>query len=203
MGPKQSLGIWVFLCVAKTAFPFNELASELASHLASQPPSQVHSTRSFPSRNFASLGSHLPQTQPFLPRKFFLWVVPKIQNYRSSQTSCFCLISLFQRKKKSRINPTKGRGSPESHAKPLLESSAQIQFFGHPAPQAPSPHPSLFKNNPLTKILNPTRCCQSKFFLWVMLKIQSNRSSISKIKPCVSQLKSLYGETANGSLKQL
>ena len=31
----------------------------------------------------------------------------------------------------------------------------------------------------------------------------SSHMLVSKIKPCMSQYKSLYGETANGSLKQL
>ena len=31
----------------------------------------------------------------------------------------------------------------------------------------------------------------------------SSHILVSKIKPCMSQYKSLYGETANGSLKQL
>ena len=46
-----------------------------------------------------------------------------------------------------------------------------------PLPKQPAPHPSLFKNNPLIKIPNPPRSCQSKFLLWVVLKIQNYRSS--------------------------
>ena len=42
--------------------------------------------------------------------------------------------------------------------------------------------------------------------LWLVTNLVDPASShmlVSKIKPCMSQYKLLYGETANGSLKQL
>ena len=40
-------------------------------------------------------------------------------------------------------------------------------------------------------------------YLGYLVDPASSHMLVSKIKPCMSQYKLLYGETANGSLKQL
>ena len=55
----------------------------------------------------------------------------------------------------------------------------------------------------------PSRTCVlvevflGQWFCITLVDPASSHMLVSKIKPCMSQYKLLYGETANGSLKQL
>ena len=46
-------------------------------------------------------------------------------------------------------------------------------------------------------------CSSMEWFLRNLVDPASSHMLVSKIKPCMSQYKLLYGKTANGSLKQL
>ena len=67
-----------------------------------------------------------------------------------------------------------------------------------------------FPESKVTPVVLLHRCYEKTFRLRLRTFLHSNlvdpassHMLVSKIKPCMSQYKSLYGETANGSLKQL
>ena len=49
---------------------------------------------------------------------------------------------------------------------------------------------------------SPSRCCTVHIVSY-LVDPASSHMLVPKIKPCMSKYKSLYGETANGSLNQL
>ena len=62
-----------------------------------------------------------------------------------------------------------------------------IESFANAAAGLPNRDYGLYIQWPETNLVDPA----------------SSHMLVSKIKPCMSQYKLLYGETANGSLKQL
>ena len=68
-----------------------------------------------------------------------------------------------------------------------------------PAPPLPTNYSSRFVAAREAAALGPRRPPQDSY----LVDSASSHMLVSKIKPCMSKYKQLYGETANGSLNQL
>ena len=101
-----------------------------------------------------------------------------------------------------------GRASATHCATRLLQGASHVCCTQHPATGAPPGAPScvlrdtnLVPSQPPRPRMRPAgrRRGQSSN----LVDPASSHMLVSKIKPCMSKYKLLYGETANGSLKQL
>ena len=77
------------------------------------------------------------------------------------------------------------------------ESRPKQRLFAPPGARAGA---SGVASNPLTGAKGPPRTGAKDSYL---VDSASSHMLVSKIKPCMSKYKQLYGETANGSLNQL